>query len=201
MTVKLTDLLGYQKQIEALFDTDSDLIVTNRDRDHAAVIVSTLFTRAKKSVILFCKNLDGDFYNRRPIRCAIVEAVKNGVNVEILVQEVPEANELLADLDSLSTRTNLRIGKCKPGISGAETEINFAVMDGKAFRLENDRNLHTALACAKNSELAEKLIQLFRVFCNDAQTIEPFILPQTGSGDNMDTSNIGVDGGLSTVGR
>lgn len=153
-------ILDYKKHVERMFLDGSQIMFTNRDRDHAAVLISTLFNKAEREVVVLCRNLDSEFYSRDVVKEAIHNAIKRGVHMRIRVQEPPQSGELAALLQDPQYK-NIDYAVFEPGSRGATSEFNFTVADSKAFRLEEDRTKHAAVACANNPELAKQILTVF----------------------------------------
>jgi hypothetical protein len=156
-----TDILSdYKKHVERMFDEGSSIMFTNKDRDHAAILISTLFKKAENEVVVLCKNLDSEFYGRDVVKTAIVDALSRGVKLRMRVQEQPEATELVKILtETRSENVDFKI--CEPGSRSALSLLNFTVTDKKSFRLEQDRSCHAAVACANNPEVANQILSVY----------------------------------------
>lgn len=152
---------SYKALVNKYFDEKSDLVISNRDASHAAVLVSTLFNRAEKNVLLLCEELNGDFYDSPLIMSSILEAIDRNVEVKILVQRPPKANKLLDALKAREGDNRVEIRVCAPGSEGAELPVNFAVMDSQAYRVETDIHAAKAFACANDLETAKVMVDRF----------------------------------------
>lgn len=162
MEAKLTALDNYKAHVERFFEEASPLVISNKDRDHAAVIVSALFKTATGEVCLFCHNLSQDFYSRGDVVATAVDAVARGVSVRILTQEEPEAIGFVTQLFKAAAGANsVQLRVCKPEADSCRLPYNFAVVDGKAFRIEVDRSDAKALACANDTKLAGQMLHQF----------------------------------------
>lgn len=149
----------YRSHVEKLFDEGSSLLFQNKDKDHAAVLISTLFNKAQTEAVVLCRNLDKDFYDRPEVSASILKAANRGVNIKIRIQESPSEGKFLLDLKKLQS-PNISLVTCTPA-RGADLPINFTIVDRKAFRLENDRNTSCAVASANKPEVAERLLEIF----------------------------------------
>lgn len=162
------EILGdYEAHVEKMFDRDMPTIISNKDTAHAAVLVSTLFRRAKKTVDVFCRNLQSKFYDSPAILREVVSAADRGVKIRIVSQSKPEADCLLKELRDVQRCKNVEVRICAKSHWLAGAPVNFIVMDDKAFRLETDRENHVAWACANDPTTAglirtqfERLINL-----------------------------------------
>ncbi len=168
----VSSLRAYSTDVERFFDDQSSTIISNKDREHAAILISTLFKKAREEILVFSRHLDSDFYRREDIARELMMAVDRGVRVRILIQEV-----ILHDTNQYKLITELKnagviINECKTGGRGGVSPINFTVVDCKAYRLERNRNTHEAFACANDPETAQRLIQLFQSFESEHEELE-----------------------------
>ncbi len=164
MTPHSSLLSDYTADVERFFDEQSSTIINNKDREHASVLISTLFKKSKEEIYVFSRKLDGDFYTRESIRNELVAAVERGVKLNILVQETPAAMHLVQELTHGEHAKKVKVKKCSPTSFGATSPINFTVVDKKAYRLERDRDSCEAFACANAPVTAQKLIDLYKSF-------------------------------------
>lgn len=171
MSINSPLLSDYRADVEKFFDAQSPDIITNKDRHHAAILISTLFKKADREVIVFSRQLDGDFYTQEDVKSQILEAAKRGVDIRILVQESVEAKDLVRDLLKEQWKGKVTVHLCKPGSLGAASSINFTVVDGKAYRLEKNRDNHEAFACANDPKTAQKIIKVFESFDVDYEQV------------------------------
>lgn len=164
MTHYSETISSYAADVERFFEQNSQVIISNKDKEHAAVLMSTLFKKADKTIIIFSQQLDGQFYSREAVRSELIAAIERGVSVKILTQQTPVDSELLTQLHALKSGGNLSIETCSNGSRGAISFINFAVVDGRAYRLEKNRDTCEAFACANDVVTAQKLESLFKSF-------------------------------------
>lgn len=158
------DLSDYAADVKRFCEENSTDIIENRDRGHAAVLISTLIDNANKEVLLFCRNLDGQFYDSRLVSQSILAAVDRGVKFRILTQEYPQAEGLISELSRADRVPKVEIRQSRSGSPAAESKINFTVVDGKAFRLETNLELGEAMACANSPQNADTLISIFESY-------------------------------------
>jgi hypothetical protein len=182
MQVNPDQLEDYQAHVERLFDQDSDVLVSNSDPKHAAILIATLFRRAKDKVAVFCRNLKADIYSEKNVVEAMLDAARRGIEIRILTQEPPEAVELLWQLNCLaftSPSKRVHIRMCNKSGIGAALKSNFTVMDDKGFRFEPDKSEMKAHACANNRTLVKSMLQRFdKFFASDATEISlPSLAP------------------------
>jgi len=163
LAVPTTESLDdYRTHVERMFDENSDAVVSNSSTAHAQVVIETLISRAKDTLQFFCECLKSEIYDETVIVQKLSEALKKGVKVQVLCQNSPVAKSLNRLISRKSQNNQFELRVCDPGSPGQSAPINFIVMDGKAFRFEGDRNKHTAVACANNSELASTMTAKFK---------------------------------------
>lgn len=165
----LSVLGDYKTYVDQLFAEESGFIISNGLPEHAAALVSTMFRKAKKEMVIFCHDLNAKIYSEVEVIRSIVEAANRGVSIRIVTQVAPQAIELLCKLRNLAKVSPelVQLKRCAPDSVDAALGYNFAVMDTKAFRYEPDRSTIKADACANNPPLAQKMLNAFnRLFDN-----------------------------------
>jgi len=155
------ELSDYREHVEQLFEADSSAIVSNSCTEHAEVVIETLISHSKTSLLFFCERLKKELYQKSSVVAKLIEASKRGVAVRILTQHQPETDLAEVIFPHLGDTTKFEIRVCPKESEGASADMNFIVMDSKAFRYENDREKHQAFACANSQELAGKMTTLF----------------------------------------
>ena len=171
MDQKLDLLKDYRASVERYFETGSSVIITNKDRSHAGILIATMFTMAKDRMVVFCQNLAADIYDTEEVQSAVMSAVERGVKVDILVQDSPQATRLVEALKPHVVNGRVRLFACIPGDTCSQAQVNFTVMDGKGFRLEANRAVFSAHACANNPQLAKGMLTLFDTLISTAQPL------------------------------
>lgn len=157
-----TLLSDYAVDVEAFFKKESPAIINNKDKAHAAVLISTLFKKAGSEIVIFTRNFDGDFYSNPAVKNELLSAiVDRGVKVKILVQEPGSSDDLLNELDYYPEVT---VQRCEANSLASNSQLNFTVVDRKAYRLEKNRKCHEAFACANDVATSGKILSLFRDF-------------------------------------
>lgn len=151
----------YRANVAALFADDSPLIIENKDRDHAAILISTLFNKAQKSAYVLSRKLESQFYARQEIQAAILGAIDRGVIVKIVTQEEPETTDLLRKLKAKAPE-KVFFKVAHPDSPEASVEFNFAIVDEKSFRFETNRDACEAFASANNPDVVESILKSCR---------------------------------------
>jgi sugar-specific transcriptional regulator TrmB len=152
-----TALVDYRANVEALFAKDSPLIIENKDRDHAAILISTLFNKAQQNVYVLSQRLEPEFYARKEIQDAMLAALGRGVTVKIVTQEQPETGDLISKLKAKAPdRVFFKVADASD--PEAHVDFNFAVVDEKSFRFETNRDACEAFASANNPTVAKRIL-------------------------------------------
>jgi hypothetical protein len=127
-------LARYREGVEELWKLKSGKAISNGEHAHAAVLFASFFTHAEKQVRILCNNLSKDVFGRLEVVRAAQSALNRGVSIDIILQEEPESSEFKDLLDN-------KLVRFKKGNDHVNSfDINFAVMDDSAIRVEPDRN-------------------------------------------------------------
>jgi phosphatidylserine/phosphatidylglycerophosphate/cardiolipin synthase-like enzyme len=133
--------------------------VSNRLPDHAAALYELFFQKASEEVVIFCRNLAPDVFQRSPVQNAFVKALARGVRVRILVQEECEGAKLLNDCGETVA---LAIDLAHP--DDAKLPYNFCVRDKESYRFERDKNSFEAFAKMSHPSEAKTLYDAFEQY-------------------------------------
>ena len=149
---------AYRKQVEILFDTDSSDLISNGLPEHAAILLSNIFSHAKKSVKIFCDSMAPEVYKSEYLRNALnrIIADNSGVEVKILI-----CNPLSENMKKLLAGKSVLIRKVPDNIKNLDKLFHFTVADAKAFRAETKHSPPSAIGCANNPASAKVYDNLF----------------------------------------
>ncbi len=155
----------YKEIVRDLNQNMATDIFSNKKPEHAAAIFAEFFKSATNSVVIFCKNLSQEVYAAQEIPDLLQLALSRGVNVEFLCQEKPESQGIL----------NLRSPNLTISRSTSEevinSESNFAVMDGRAFRWEINNKEAQAIACMNKPKVCRHLVDAFKSYKNKGSEV------------------------------
>jgi hypothetical protein len=157
------ELKEYRTNVERLAELQSTETFSNGRPEHATIILETFLKYAQKKVAIFCQRLSQRTYGGPLLLEKIGEALRNKKRISIIVQEEPEARELV-EYAKAWKRENLAISISAAGRSAESVQVNFAVMDKKAYRFEQDREKPVAFACMNDPKSAELLMDRFSQF-------------------------------------
>lgn len=164
------ELKRYKDLVTQMFEIDSKEPFSNGQPSHAAVIFAEMLRRSKSHVMIFCKELAEDVFDKeRDIIPALKAALSRNVDVSIIIQDEPKSAEFLNHARKF-LEDRLLPGEVSVIGCGALPELdvirnlpwNFAVMDGKATRTELDKGVVQATACANDPATAKDLIATFK---------------------------------------
>jgi len=185
------ELQRYRALVTEMFEMDSTEPFSNGQPSHAAIIFAEMLRRAKSQVLIFCKELAEDVFDKeRDIIPALKSALERNVDVAIIVQEKPTSEQFLEFAKRYREDRELpgevSVIGCDDSLKAIrDIPLNFAVMDRKAIRAEFDKGKIEAVACANNPVAAKTLIGNFR-------KIQKFILANGGGIDILTKSNLAV---------
>ena len=152
------ELEVYKKAIANLFDSGSDLPVSNSKPDHAVALYELFFDRAREEVIIFCNKLKKEVFNNEAVTKSLECALDRGIKIRVLLQ-CDSAQVECTRLSNFQTHDNFLPKYAST--EDANSRLNFCVVDKKAFRYESDKNTFEAVAVMNNPKVSEKLYKSF----------------------------------------
>lgn len=156
----------YRDMFRLMLKSGSTKRICNDSKDHARILIGELLRSAKSNVLIFCRHLGNDVWDDANVLFALREALARGVNFSVLLQIDPEGgtdNRALAILKS----HNVVVKKTNDDT----VQKNFVVVDGRAYRLEEDVKARSGCACANDPTEAEKLKSEFEAMSETAVAI------------------------------
>ncbi len=153
-------LLEYKESLKRKIELRSSELVPNGTVEHAAVLISTLFSYAKDKIEIFTGKLNPLVYTNGQIMDSAEEVLKNKkVKMEILIQEKDDSLQENSFLNFCQKNKNCKI---KEASAEDRRRINhFVVVDSKAFRFEPDKNRPLAVGCFYRPDFAKQLNDFF----------------------------------------
>ncbi len=164
------DLEAYRANVERLAELGSSEIFSNSRPAHAVIILETFFKYAKERVVVFCQKLSTRTYGGRKLIDQVEKALRRGVNVNVVIQENPESQDFVGAANRWKAQ-GLPISVSKAKVIDPPAEVNFAVMDQKAYRFEQDRDTPEAFACMNDPKSAALLAHRFSQFEQESTCI------------------------------
>lgn len=139
-----------------------DRTITNGSSSHALSILRAMFRYGKQSIDLFTGSLAPDVYNDDELVKLANDFLKNGGQLQVLMQSVPalRPSKLLALALSYGNPEKVKVRCTLPEHVLAKDAAHFVSMDGRAYRLE-DIESHTAVVSFCDEIRAQRLGQIF----------------------------------------
>jgi hypothetical protein len=145
------DSAFYRKIVFDMFDSNASDRISNGSPMHAISIFEAMLSYATREVKIFCSKLATEVFGSDDVCDALENALKKGVRVRVVTQSTPDETKF----KKILTENNLLIVSRDEEINAIE--VNFAVMDDKAFRYEPKNSAIKAFACANDTSSASVL--------------------------------------------
>ncbi len=159
------DTAQYRISVENLMISGSSLAVSNSLPAHAAILFEEFFKHAKKRVRILTWKLAVAVFGDPDLCREAEDALKRGVRITVITQMAPEASPFLSLLRKFKERVEFieaQINSSPFAQSVCGWDLNFAVMDERAYRVEPDRALGKAQAVMNNPSYAAGLNEFFK---------------------------------------
>jgi hypothetical protein len=160
------ELKRYREYLKFLVRNNRPDIFTNGNTDHAATVLTEMFNNAGVSAIMLCHKLSDDIFTEE-----YKEAFKNFIsqtdhNTRILVKSDADCDQgFFSDLLKRTENVEIRVASKKAikDISGTIgfNDCDFAVFDGKMFRLEYNAQQRKSIGSFNDPQIASNLTQQF----------------------------------------
>lgn len=148
------ELREYRKLFQKMIDQDDPAIIGNNSRAHAKVILQELIRSACTEILIQCSHMAKDIYGDNETQKLIKAAIHRGINVTIAVRDAcPESDSFCKELEK----------NCPSAVhcNTSVFPVDFCVVDGKRFRLEQDQEQGAAVASANSETIATQLREIF----------------------------------------
>lgn len=155
-TPTIGDLEKYRKAVKLLFEVGSKEPISNSQPDHASILIEEFFRHATQSMRILCRRLSESVYARPELIDAACDAIKRGVDVKIIIQEDKPQSTNFAKM--IIENGGLLFSSTSEAVKNAQ--VNFAVMDQRAFRYERCHEVCEAVAYVQ-SDAAPQFYSVF----------------------------------------
>lgn len=166
-------LEGYRQRVKDLINSMDGGVIMNNDREHAAIIVESIFEYSFSEIIIFSGWLDQTFYGRPEIVESAQQFLEQeGTVLRVLVEE-RRSDSYWGGHEFISNVPNSRLEVKHIQYQGEEEELpfNFAVGDGRLIRYEVDKRQTSAIGIFGNIETGDRLKEIFEAYWSDASPI------------------------------
>jgi hypothetical protein len=152
------ELVMYREGVERYLRLKSSTQIPNGQPAHAAILFEIFFKYARDHVRIFCHKLSQRVYNSDSLVDAAKWALDRGRKISVLYQDSePEDGELLAEL----RKSKMVVARAPEEVR--DWNINFAVMDDYAYRIETDRSQCKAIAVMNDPVTAKNYARKFDI--------------------------------------
>lgn len=175
------DNTPYKDFVKSLSRRSDDRLFLNSDEEHALIVLTELFQRAKKEVRIFAGCLCKRVGDNPEYIIALSEFIERGGKVKILLNSFDED---LAKSSNLYRRLSyyrvhgkpVEVKKtyAKAYVSGVQDrkEAHFTVCDGESYRVETDIEKRAAECTFNNPAMAKELENFFDSLFRRADAID-----------------------------
>jgi hypothetical protein len=152
----------YRQNAESLWLSDSNAVFGNGKAEHAAILYETFLKLGKHELLMLVKNLSKEVFGSIEMEALAVQALSKGMRIDVICQQEPVSPKISENIHSWQERgLPISLKVCRKGDPAASLEANFAVVDGRAYRFEKDRESTIAVACMNDVKSAQKLREVF----------------------------------------
>jgi hypothetical protein len=155
------ELQAYRDYVNKLVRENSDRLISNGLKEHAAVLISTLLSNAKKEIRIFSTKLKSEIWEEDEVISALKTTLeKQTINIKILLQEKPIEGNKFFELCKNSDKCEFKITKDKEVKSITE---HFVTMDEEAYRYCPTTGKNEAVASFYDFDATKKLNDAFDI--------------------------------------
>lgn len=172
----------YRDEIDRLILSGTDETITNGSAAHAAIIIERMFKHAQHSMRILTRRLDPKiFADPEVIDHARVFLSDPSNTVHVLVENFED--RYVDDhmfVTAFRHLPNVKI-ETLPAPLSSRIESNFALMDDRGVRFEEDKNRPIASASFNDQKYAEAIKLFFEAIANVAEPISAFAIRDAAS--------------------
>lgn len=157
----------YRRYIQRLREEQSEELFMNSSSEHAVIVLSELLKSAKKEVLIVSQNLSRTITDDDRYREAITNFLKKGgiCFKAILLEYNKEALENAPIYEILKSHKqegkDIELYQSDVKLTSEGKQINFCVVDERAYRFEIDVNKREAIGTFNRPERARELVRHF----------------------------------------
>lgn len=148
----------YRDAVISLIEMDSDKVILNGKPEHAAVLYECFFKHAKDEILIFCETLSNEVFGRNEVVQEARAALERNVSISIISKKDPEPGDFNKFILESTGNTFLQY-KTRTELCAIKSD--FAVVDKKRYRFEEDSSQTRAIACMNSPAFANKLADVF----------------------------------------
>lgn len=174
----------YKKAVETLAKASSNYLFNNSSHEHAAIVLATMINHTQKELRIYDDNLSGDIADKNEeFYQNLDKFIYAGKQLSIVVDKIEDRNnrlmKTLSDLKSKfpsAVKIAITSEVFKTEIKNIfNKNINFALSDNKAFRIEEikdeSENTRKAIVCFNDTKNTTKILTVFDAYLNTCQPL------------------------------
>ena len=151
----------YEELVKKLYESGSTEVISNGKPEHAIVLYKLFLEKATSRVCIFCRDLNENVFGDDRLLTLAQEATKRAVQLQVVTQDVNVKQTRFREWLESAELNQVFFGKLNGQGIYASLAANFAFMDGRAFRLESDRETITAMASMNMPMVVNQLANTF----------------------------------------
>lgn len=167
------ELKVYHRNLIHAADTKSDVFFSNSSSDHAALVLSTMFSSASDSILIYGDTLRSELSSQQNYALSLRDAIERNVSVKVLLNDNSALSPMalwLQEVQSSAKNVSVIVNKNARSIVqreiGIQKEIatvdyHFTIADNRMYRIEYNVANFNAFACFNYRKLAEDLANAF----------------------------------------
>ncbi|MDR2651411.1 MAG: hypothetical protein LBC68_03730 [Prevotellaceae bacterium] len=154
------ELLEYKRMLDKSVNENSNWPIFNEGKEHAAILMATIFDCAKEYVYLYCNALNPQLSSIDMYYDALEKCIQRGVPIRLALQSQdaldvnnPAINLIQnSDKNKVVVLTEENDNLLKSNLNNME--IHFAVSDDKRYRMEYDKTNMKAISSFNDEKVA-----------------------------------------------
>lgn len=169
----------YIKSVENFAKMGENAVFGNKGKEHASIVVSTIFNYAKYDVMMYSGNLSKTVTGNGEFKKSLENMIQKGISFRILLDNIPkeeEQSEALKLILENKDKSNVIIKIMNDDSTKIINDIfdqkyHFTISDDKSYRLETNSSEFTAYCNFNDPDVAGKLENLFQLMFDKADYI------------------------------
>lgn len=151
----------YRDRVRQARASQSQEVIYNSSRAHAAVLIEELFNAAENRIAILTEELGADVYGLPSVMNAAQAFLERpGAKLHLIVEQ-PIASDhpfMAATAGDQRYAAHVSTGTLPMGISAPK--FNFMVADGTSYRYERDKRFPSAMACFNGRNVGQRMLEL-----------------------------------------
>lgn len=160
----------YRKYISILAESGSSETFLNSSSAHAACVMSNIFKKSSKEVLILAGDLNGKISTKEEYFIELINFLRRGGKVKYLLNDYDRDKYIplffLLNDDEFKTQVEIKY------IQDNHIHIHFAIGDDSMYRLEHDTKNFLATGSFNSKKNVQTLNEIFWRYYKDATKID-----------------------------